>query len=305
MQWQWLVGPAIGSIIGYITNDIAVRMMFRPHTEKRLWGKRIPFTPGIIPKGRPRLAKAIRDVLDHDLLSAEVLSTALLSPAMVEKTEAAVDQALAAILQEERTPRMFLESTFGQKIFASFEAEAKRAVGIFLMEKILESGIEKPAAELIMEEAKKRVKGSPAAPLALFLDEKRSNSMEEKLAQTIREMIATHLPDMVDNMIEKAATDGLDTSLGTLVQKYGEKSEDIRSFIITQYKLAIEKALPMALQALDLGTIVEEKLNSLSMDELESLIMQIMRKELRAIVWLGALLGGIIGIANVLVPMLY
>ncbi len=305
MQWQWLIGPAIGGVIGYITNDIAVRMMFRPHTEKRLWGKRIPFTPGIIPKGRPRLAKSIRDVLDHDLLSAEVIASALLSPEMVQKTESAVDQVLSSILSEKRTPRMFLASAFGEEALSAFEAEAKRAVGIFLMEKILESGIEKPAATLIVEEAKKRVKGSPAAPLALFFDEKRSVSMEEKLAQSIREMIATHLPDMVDGMIEKAASDGLDTPLGVLAQKYGEKAGDIRAFIMDQYKLTIEKVLPMALHALDLGTIVEEKLNALSMTELETLIMQVMRKELRAIVWLGALLGGIIGIANTFVPMLF
>lgn len=65
MQWEWLVGPAMGGLIGYVTNDIAVRMLFRPHAAKRLFGRRLPFTPGLIPKERARLANAIGDVLDR------------------------------------------------------------------------------------------------------------------------------------------------------------------------------------------------------------------------------------------------
>ncbi len=305
MEWQWLIGPAVGSVIGYITNDIAVRMMFRPHKELRVFGKRVPFTPGLIPKERPRLAAAIRDVLDQDLLSQEVLESALLSEAMIQKIEQAADSAMAAVLGEERTPRMLLENAFGAEAFGSFEKQTKRAIGIFLMEKLLESGIEGPASEVVVAEVKKRVKGSAAAPLALFWDDKRSASMEEKLAQTIREMIATHAPQIVDDMIENAAHDGLDTPIGELVRKYGEKAGDVRAFIVSQYGTVIKKGLPIALKALDLGEIVEEKLNSLDMAELEGLIMQVMKKELRAIVWLGALLGGIMGIANALVTVFF
>ena len=49
----------ISAVIGYCTNYIAVKMLFRPRTEKHIFGKRIPFTPGIIPKNKPRLARAL------------------------------------------------------------------------------------------------------------------------------------------------------------------------------------------------------------------------------------------------------
>lgn len=42
--------PIVGGVIGYITNSLAIRMLFRPHYKKRMFGKRIPFTSGIIPK---------------------------------------------------------------------------------------------------------------------------------------------------------------------------------------------------------------------------------------------------------------
>ena len=46
---QYFIGPLVGAAIGYITNDIAIRMLFRPHQAKYIMGMRIPFTPGIIP----------------------------------------------------------------------------------------------------------------------------------------------------------------------------------------------------------------------------------------------------------------
>ena len=56
---HYLIGPAVGAVIGYITNDIAIRMLFRPHQAKYIMGIHVPFTPGIIPKEKSRIATAI------------------------------------------------------------------------------------------------------------------------------------------------------------------------------------------------------------------------------------------------------
>jgi len=305
MNLQWLMGPAIGSIIGYITNDIAVRMMFRPHREIRLFGRRVPFTPGLIPKERPRLARAIRDVLDQELLSREVLESALLSDDTLDKIGNAAEHAMIGLLAEERTPRTLLSGALEAEALTSFEAQAKRTAGIFLMEKILESGIEKTAAEAILAEVKTRMAGSPAALFSAFLDEKRTRSMEEKLSQTIREMLATHGPQAIGDMIDDVVRSSMDVPVGTLLQKHEGKLADARAFAVQQYAAIIRRGLPAALHTLDPGKIAEDKLNSLNVAETEALIMQVMKKELRVIVWLGALLGGIMGLANALVPMLF
>lgn len=304
MQWQWLVGPVMGGVIGYITNDIAVRMMFRPYTQKRIFGRRVPFTPGLIPKERPRLARAIRDVLDQDLLSPQVLEAALLSEDMLARIGEAADNAMQAILREERTPRMLLEGAFGPEDFASFETRTRRAVGLFLMEKILDSGIDRTMAGIVVKEARSRVTHSTAGIARLFWDDSRSASMEEKLTGEIREMLATYAPDQIEGMMDHALHEGLDTPISQLTGQYADRAGDLRGFLMEQYQRGIRAVLPAALGALDLGAIVEEKLNSLNMAELEGLIMQVMRKELRAIVWLGALLGTVLGLVNTFLPML-
>ncbi len=65
--------PVAGAAIGYITNAIAIKMLFRPLTEKRFFGIRIPLTPGIIPKQRGNLADSIATMVSAHLLTDEAV----------------------------------------------------------------------------------------------------------------------------------------------------------------------------------------------------------------------------------------
>ena len=48
----WILPPILGAIIGYVTNRIAIKMLFRPLTAKHVLGIRVPLTPGVIPRNR-------------------------------------------------------------------------------------------------------------------------------------------------------------------------------------------------------------------------------------------------------------
>ena len=71
MTLQNLYGPVIGAVIGYCTNYIAVKMLFYPRNEVKVWGHKMPFTPGAIPKGKPRLAKTVGNIVANTLLTEE------------------------------------------------------------------------------------------------------------------------------------------------------------------------------------------------------------------------------------------
>ncbi|MCL2264417.1 MAG: DUF445 domain-containing protein [Treponema sp.] len=73
----FIIPPIAGAFIGYVTNVIAIRMLFRPLKEIRVFGIRLPFTPGILPRQRKKLAQSIGAMVERELLTAEVLRNRL------------------------------------------------------------------------------------------------------------------------------------------------------------------------------------------------------------------------------------
>jgi len=71
----WLLSgpPIVGGIIGYFTNDIAIRMLFRPYRPIFIGKYQLPFTPGVIPRNQGKLAKRISDSIMGTLLTPDEL----------------------------------------------------------------------------------------------------------------------------------------------------------------------------------------------------------------------------------------
>lgn len=78
---RWAIPPIVGAVIGYVTNVIAIKMLFRPLNEKRILGLRIPLTPGIIPRQRHSLAESIGVMVSRDLITEDAVRNQLASPA--------------------------------------------------------------------------------------------------------------------------------------------------------------------------------------------------------------------------------
>jgi len=68
---ELLIPPSVGAVIGYFTNYVAIKMLFRPRRAYHILGRRIPFTPGLIPSKRGKLAEAIAKVVKENLLTEE------------------------------------------------------------------------------------------------------------------------------------------------------------------------------------------------------------------------------------------
>ena len=105
---KYISGPVLGAVIGYITNDIAIRMLFRPRTAKYICGRRVPFTPGIIPKEKDRIASAIGGAISENLMNREVLEKTLLSDEMLDKIRTAVKEFFYTQLNNDETVEQFV-----------------------------------------------------------------------------------------------------------------------------------------------------------------------------------------------------
>lgn len=60
--------------IGYLTNVIAIKMIFRPYREKYLLGLRLPFTPGVVSKEKSRFARAMGQFIKQELLNSKAVA---------------------------------------------------------------------------------------------------------------------------------------------------------------------------------------------------------------------------------------
>ena len=76
---EMLTGPLIGALIGFFTNYLAVKMLFRPYNPIKIGKWTLPFTPGIVPKRKERLADAIGNAVGNRLFTGEDLKNLLLA----------------------------------------------------------------------------------------------------------------------------------------------------------------------------------------------------------------------------------
>ena len=93
--------PLIGAFIGYLTNKIAIKMLFRPLKPWYVLGVRVPMTPGVIPAKRHELAENIGAMVGEHLLTAEDIGAALSKEPFQDHLRQLVDTRVQAILETE------------------------------------------------------------------------------------------------------------------------------------------------------------------------------------------------------------
>lgn len=108
----------IGAMIGWITNYIAIKMLFRPYKEMNFLFFKIQ---GLIPKRRSEIAVSIADTVQKELISLKDITNSLNADELEEKMGAVVDKILEEKLESEITKKfpmlaMFLSDEIINKI---------------------------------------------------------------------------------------------------------------------------------------------------------------------------------------------
>lgn len=69
-MYQLVLPPLVGALIGYLTNRVAIWMLFHPYYEYRVLGVRVPFTPGLIPRRQQQIIESIAETVERELLTS-------------------------------------------------------------------------------------------------------------------------------------------------------------------------------------------------------------------------------------------
>jgi uncharacterized membrane protein YheB (UPF0754 family) len=301
-MYQYLVGPLVGAVIGYITNDIAIRMLFRPHQAKYIMGVHIPFTPGIIPKEKARIAGAIGKAVSENLMNREVLEKSLLSDDMLTKIKGAIDEFITTQSGNEETIEQFARHYLTQDDIVAMRQNVSDGIVKMVSSKLTDSNVGEQIAHMATEHVLAKTRNSVAG---LFGADKLvagvAMPIEKILAKHINEILQTNSQQMIEDLVVKQSDDLMNMTMSQLVSDHDEQIAQIKSGILNAYRVIITEHLPRILQDIDISGIIEQRINEMDMDEAEAIILDVMKKELRAIVWLGALLGSIMGTLNALI----
>ncbi len=133
----WLLSgpPIVGGIIGYFTNDIAIRMLFRPYRPIFIGKYQLPFTPGVIPRNQGKLAKRISDSIMGTLLTPDELQGIARRFLQVERVQGAMLWVLRLALDQIKGGRQenmtkvlanILRDLFGESLPRLLQVVAKR-----------------------------------------------------------------------------------------------------------------------------------------------------------------------------------
>lgn len=291
-----ILGPIIGGLIGGVTNSIAIKMLFRPLNPIKIGSYTIPFTPGVIPKEKPRIAAKIGKVVSEELLSAEVLKEWLLKEEVeVEiersikayldtgcKRDEIVHDQLVKVLGDERTTFLVCEaeSILTEKIYSRV---IKMELGNIITDKLVIAYQEGAFSNLL-------------GPMSFLLNEGIIVSLAGKLAPIINNFIELEGEQIISKAIEDESQQIMNTPIGTYAEKIQSYEESFIRIIIKVYQNIIESYLPHILQKIDIAKMIEMRILALDMLSMEKIILSIMQKELKAIVWFGVLLGMIMGL---------
>ena len=290
---ETLSGPIIGAVIGYCTNYIAVKMLFYPRKEIRIGGWKVPFTPGAIPKGKPRLAKGIANIVANTLLTEEDIRKKIFTP----ETEAMVVSKIMEALS-------FDIHTGAVKLLQSEERyeECKDLLAENLTGQILDAMKNINLGGIIAQEGERVVKGKvQGTMLAMFI----SDEMLASFIHPIGEEIITYIDENGQEFIKPEITSKINhlenQSLLELCGQMNLDEEQVKGLIGTLYREVMEGLVSGMMKQLDIHAIIEEKINQMEVMDLEKLVLTIMKKELDTIVNLGALVGGILGTVNIFI----
>lgn len=309
-----IIAPLLGGIIGYITNDIAIRMLFRPHNAKYLFGIKIPFTPGIIPKEKGRIASAIGGAISENLMSKDVLEKNLLSDEMITKIRLSINSFFETQKNNQETVRDFLAHYLTANDTDRLIHGLKEGLTDQVSTKLGESNLGEQISEVVMEHVSSKLRidgldldipqmlksliGSSLWGQVASLIEKPA---KHYLAKNINQMLSANGPEIVGKLVDNGVDDISQLSMQKLLQGKELQIAQATNTCIGLYRTIISEHLPRILEAINIPVIIESRINEMDMNETEKLIFQVMDKELKAIVWLGALLGAVMGCTNILI----
>jgi uncharacterized membrane protein YheB (UPF0754 family) len=307
----WIIPPAIGALIGYVTNAVAIKMLFRPLTEKRIFGIRIPFTPGILPRERRKLADSLGRMVERELLTPEILKERLARPEVREKIGKSVSEYTAKLLTQ---PLSGWSGGIPAPVITVAGAVYPKAAGAlvdFLGREDIRTILETQGRQLLFQAILKLNVFQRLFVSAAQYD----RTLEEKMPEIVSDILGRLDTLLKSPEAEKQVLSILEKEIRRFPEKHpganlenlltldAAGKERLDAFLTGRILTMAEEQIESLLNTVNVRTLVSERVDSLDMLRVERIILDVMAGQLKWINIFGAILGAIIGLVQVLLSL--
>ncbi|MDU7885662.1 MAG: DUF445 family protein [Clostridium perfringens] len=178
----YIIGALIGAVIGYITNWLAIKMLFRPREAKYIFGMKLPFTPGLIPKEKSRIANKVGETVGTHLLNSDSLSKALKDDKIKSKFNEVAKEKINQVINSNSTLEESLKNTLGENYYA-LKGNMINNIAKTILESIQEEEFKNKLKFYIVDPIKERLNKNPEK----IIDFINSNKFREVIINTLEE----------------------------------------------------------------------------------------------------------------------
>jgi uncharacterized membrane protein YheB (UPF0754 family) len=303
----FLIPPVVGAFIGYSTNVIAIKMLFRPLKERRIFGIRVPFTPGILPRQRHVLAQSIGSMVERELLTPEILRRRLAREDVREKIKTALVSFTEKIL-EKRPAEIFSgrEDMLSSRINSAAE-KLYPSVSSSLIDFFHRPDI-KRELEARGQLFLRNVFLQMNVFQRFFLTAGQYDiTLQEKMPQIIEDLISNIEALLKEKQIKTAFLNTISSSFGAMLGGQGKNIAELLElseadkkalddFLFDKFIAATDAQIEGILESINVKDLVADRIDSLDMERVERIILDVMSDQFKWVEIFGGILGFLIGV---------
>lgn len=247
---------SVSGLIGFLTNWLAITMLFKPAKKRPLLGH------GLIPAQKDRIAFRMAQAVSEDLINPEIIKQKINQSGIIGQYREQGTRYLKGIIDD-----------------PAFRYDLKRWVVEYVDEMIADPEIRGAIAEKIIIEIEESIEEKSFEKVAL----KAYSYIKGQEMQHIIEEALARVPTSVESGLNK-----MDNLLDQLPAKLDKHSEAIENIVTN--------LLHKLINQLDVHALVEDNLRSYDEQHISNIIKNATNEQLHYIQYLGAVLGMIGGL---------
>ena len=286
---HYISGPVISAVIGAFTNYLAIKMLFRPLKPVKIGRFTLPLTPGVIPRHQEALADALSNTVYENFFTNTDIEGIFMTDEMTDSFSEGIYQLLEGVDL----------SSIGDGLSEESKLKVKEAIYRKIHEMILNTDISGIVSNETAKIIRTKVKGGLVSNI--ILSEEITGRIASYAGRQVQDYIRENDVEILYPILEKQSSELKKMNLADLTGSVGIDREIIMETIKKGYRSFMGDTKQKIAETFHIKEFIHEKIMELDPGEIERLVNKAIKREMNYLVYLGALLGFIIGIINIFV----